>query len=169
MFSIYNTSVIRQKGESQNWCFKKTKHVKFSEKTNLSNPLICTRTCAYQGVRNVRFFEKFDVFCFLETPVLRFALLPYYRRTISCPIWSIFISGLYLRSSFDLVLLLFLLFISCTYISCVYILLQLDWLALIGLWIHSSLYLCGYHWTLKHYLKTNLSCCWQYFQKSLKG
>ena len=24
--------------------------------------------------------EKFDVLCFLETPVLRFALLPYYRR-----------------------------------------------------------------------------------------
>ena len=27
-----NSSVIRQKGESQNWCFKKTKHAKFSEK-----------------------------------------------------------------------------------------------------------------------------------------
>ena len=40
------SSVIRQKGESHNGCFKKTKHAKFS-----------------------------------ETPVLRFALLPYYRRT----------------------------------------------------------------------------------------
>ena len=28
----YNTSGIRQKGESQNGCFKKTKHAKFSEK-----------------------------------------------------------------------------------------------------------------------------------------
>ena len=27
--------------------------------------------------------EKFDVLCFLETPVLRFALLPYYRRNIT--------------------------------------------------------------------------------------
>ena len=27
------SSVIRQKGESQNECFKKTKHVKFSEKS----------------------------------------------------------------------------------------------------------------------------------------
>ena len=27
-----NSSVIRQKGESQNGCFKKTKHAKFSEK-----------------------------------------------------------------------------------------------------------------------------------------
>ena len=74
------SSVIRQKSESQNRCLKKTKHVKFYEKTNISNPLICTRTCTYQGVRNVRFFRKFDVPCFLETPVLRFALLPYYRR-----------------------------------------------------------------------------------------
>ena len=36
-----NSSVIRQKGESQNGCFKKTKHAKFSEK----------RTCAYQGIK----------------------------------------------------------------------------------------------------------------------
>ena len=28
-----NLSVIRQKGGSKNGCFKKTKHVKFSEKT----------------------------------------------------------------------------------------------------------------------------------------
>ena len=49
-----NSSVIRQKGESQNGCFKKTKHAKFSEKCS--------------------FFGKFGVLCFLETPVLRFAL-----------------------------------------------------------------------------------------------
>ena len=73
-------SLIRQKGESQNGCFKKTKHTKFSEKWNISYPLIRTHTCAYQGVRNVRFFGKFDVLCFLETPVFRFALLPYCRR-----------------------------------------------------------------------------------------
>ena len=41
--SSNNSSVIRQKGESQNGCFKKTKHAKFSEKTNISNPLIRTR------------------------------------------------------------------------------------------------------------------------------
>ena len=28
-------------------------------------------SCAYQGVKNVRFFGKFDVLCFLETPALR--------------------------------------------------------------------------------------------------
>ena len=35
------------------------------------------RMCAYQRVRNVRFFGKFGVLCFLETPVLRFVLLPH--------------------------------------------------------------------------------------------
>ena len=44
------------------------------QKTNISYPLIPTRTCAYQGVRNVRFFGKFDVLCFLETPVFRFTV-----------------------------------------------------------------------------------------------
>ena len=40
--------------------------------------------CAYQGVKNVRFSENSTCLCFLETPVLRFALLPYYRRTMKC-------------------------------------------------------------------------------------
>ena len=31
-------SVIRQKGESENGCFKKTKHVKFSEKRTFLTP-----------------------------------------------------------------------------------------------------------------------------------
>ena len=33
-----NSSVIRQKGESQNGCFKKTKHAKFSEKRTFPTP-----------------------------------------------------------------------------------------------------------------------------------
>ena len=37
-------------------------------------------TCAYQWVRNVRFSENLACSGFLETPVLRFALLSYYRR-----------------------------------------------------------------------------------------
>ena len=40
---------------------------------------MCAYTCAYQGVRNVRFSENLTSF-FPETLVLRFALLPYYRR-----------------------------------------------------------------------------------------
>ena len=48
-------------------------------KTNISYPLIRTRTCS----KKCSFFRKFGVFCFLETPVLRFALLPYYQRNTS--------------------------------------------------------------------------------------
>ena len=51
-----------QKGESKNWCFKKTMLVKFS----VSEGKKCS------------FFGKFDVLCFLETPLLRFAVLPCY-------------------------------------------------------------------------------------------
>ena len=40
---------------------------------------ISRRTCAYQGC-DLRMTYAYDVLCFLETPVLRFALLPYYRR-----------------------------------------------------------------------------------------
>ena len=58
MLNAVNSSVTRQKGDSQNGCFKKAKHVKFFEK------------------------RKFDVLRFLEAPVLRLALLSYYRRTI---------------------------------------------------------------------------------------
>ena len=32
------------------------------------------------GRKKCSFFKKFGVFCFPETPVLRFALLPYYRQ-----------------------------------------------------------------------------------------
>ena len=40
----HNSPVIRQKGESQNGGNKKTKHVKFSEKMNISYPLIRTQS-----------------------------------------------------------------------------------------------------------------------------
>ena len=62
---------------------QKNKACQIFGKTNISYLLICTRTCAYQGVRNVRFLEKFVVLCFLETPVLRFALLAYYRGILN--------------------------------------------------------------------------------------
>ena len=37
-FQNVNSSVIRQKGESQNGCFKNTKHAKFSEKQTFLTP-----------------------------------------------------------------------------------------------------------------------------------
>ena len=61
------SSVIRQKGKSQNGCFKKTKRQIF-RKTNISYPLIRKRMCAYQGVKNVRFLEKLASFVFLKHP-----------------------------------------------------------------------------------------------------
>ena len=60
-----NSSVIRQKGESQKGGNKKAKHVKFSEKPY---PLIRKRTCAYQGVRNVCFSKNLACFAFLLPP-----------------------------------------------------------------------------------------------------
>ena len=41
------------------------------------------RTCAYQGVKFFFFCGKFAVLCFLETPVLRFPLLPYCGRYLN--------------------------------------------------------------------------------------
>ena len=72
IYFLYGSSVIWQKGESQNGCFKKTKHAKFSEKKNMC---LCL-----SGGKKYSSFGKFGVFSFLETPVLRFALLPYYQR-----------------------------------------------------------------------------------------
>ena len=57
-----NTSVIRQKGEAQNGCFKKRKQAKFSEKEHFW-PL-----CCYQGVKNVRFSENLVCFVLLKHP-----------------------------------------------------------------------------------------------------
>ena len=59
------SSVIRQEGESQNECFKKIEHVKFSEKQTF---FYAVRTCAYQGVKNVRFSENLRCLVFLEHP-----------------------------------------------------------------------------------------------------
>ena len=42
---------------------------------NISYPYVCV-----SGGKKYSFFGKFGGLCFLETPVLRFALLPYYRR-----------------------------------------------------------------------------------------
>ena len=44
----------KAKGEFKNGGNKKTNHAKFSEKIpNISQPLIHTRTCTYQGAKNV--------------------------------------------------------------------------------------------------------------------
>ena len=45
-------------------------------------PDMHTHVCV-SGGKKCSFFGKFGVFCFLVTPVLRFALLPYYRRNVN--------------------------------------------------------------------------------------
>ena len=87
---VLNSSVIRQKGESQNGCFKKTKQCQIFQKTNISHPLTRTHTSAYQGVRNVRFSEIWLAFFSWNTrfEIRPFVLLPtnYSRKERS---WSI--------------------------------------------------------------------------------
>ena len=91
MLKVYNNNMapeivndislgIRQKGKSQNECFKKAKHAKISEKqTFLTPPDTHTHMCVLGG-KKCLFFGNFGVLCFLETPVLIFALLHYYQR-----------------------------------------------------------------------------------------
>ena len=71
--SFCEFTAIRQKGKSQNGCYKKIKRAK--------------STCAYQGGggggrEKCSFLKNFGMLCFLVTPVLRCALLllPYYRQ-----------------------------------------------------------------------------------------
>ena len=73
------SSIVRQKGESQNDVSRK-KAPQIFRKTNISYPLIRTRTCPYQKVRKCSFFGKFDVLCVLETPIMRLAFLSYRWR-----------------------------------------------------------------------------------------
>ena len=93
------SSVIRPKDESQNGCFEKTKHAKFSKKTDFLPPDTHTWVCVSEG-KKCLFVGKIDLFCFLETPILRFALLPYYQRGVPLakdkfwkPVTSDYISG----------------------------------------------------------------------------
>ena len=60
-------------GESQNGCFKKTKHVKCSKSKHFLSPDTHTYVCV-SGGKKCSFFGKFDVLCFPEKPVSRFTL-----------------------------------------------------------------------------------------------
>ena len=71
-----SSSLIRQKGESQNGRFKKTRHVKFLEKRTFLTPWY--DVCVSEGEKCL-LLGKFGVLCFLNTSFLWFTLLPYYR------------------------------------------------------------------------------------------
>ena len=74
---IFRYVVVIRQTESQNGCLKKTKHAKFSEKWTFLTPHVCI-----SGGKKCLLFGKFSVHCLLETPILRFALLPYYWRCV---------------------------------------------------------------------------------------
>ena len=56
---LYTLPIIGKNGESQNGGYKIAKHAKFSKKIAISNHLIRTCTCEYQGVIKCLFFGKF--------------------------------------------------------------------------------------------------------------
>ena len=56
----------KAKGRISKRKFQENKARQIFSKTNISYPLMHTRTCAYQGVRNVCFFGKFGVLFFLK-------------------------------------------------------------------------------------------------------
>ena len=82
---LKSSSVIRQKGESQNGCFKITKHVKFSKKRTFLAPDMHTYVCVSEG-KKYSFFKKFSVFCcFWNT---RFEIHPFVLLPTSCGLQS---------------------------------------------------------------------------------
>ena len=56
----------KPKGRISKRVFQENKARQIFWKTNISYPLTRTRTCAYQGVRNVRFSENLACFVFLK-------------------------------------------------------------------------------------------------------
>ena len=63
----------KKKGQILKWVFQENKARQIFRKTIISYLPIRTHKCLI--------FGKFDVLCLLESPVLRFALLPYYRHS----------------------------------------------------------------------------------------
>ena len=88
------TSVRRQKRESQNECFMKTKDVKlFEKRTFFYSWYIHARTCAYHGIKNVRFLWNLACFVFSKHTFwgLSFCLITNEKRLqkIMSPTWSL--------------------------------------------------------------------------------
>ena len=69
---------IKAKGWISERVFQENKASQIFRKTNISYPLI---VCV-SGGKKCSFFGKFGVLCFLETPVLRFTLSPYYQQIV---------------------------------------------------------------------------------------
>ena len=70
--------VNKAKGRISKRMFQESKARQNFQKANISYKYVCVS----RGKKCLS-FGNFGVLCFLETPVLRFALLPYYRRFIA--------------------------------------------------------------------------------------
>ena len=58
--NLHNIYMIWYSINTQSYYGSSTKYVrKIFQKTNISNPLMRIRTCAYKGVRNVSFLKNF--------------------------------------------------------------------------------------------------------------
>ena len=55
----------KARGKTSKQALQGNKAGQIFQETNISYPLICTRTCSYQGLRNVRFSENLVCFVFL--------------------------------------------------------------------------------------------------------
>ena len=70
----------KKKGWISKRVFQEKKACQIFQKMIISYTMIHIRPFAYKGGgKKCSLFEKFGVLCFLETPVMGFALLPYYR------------------------------------------------------------------------------------------
>ena len=68
--------------QSKTWNSTKSKVRPFFAVEILTQNLVCAYVCV-SGGKKCSFFGKFGVLCFLEIPVLKFALLPYYRPIVN--------------------------------------------------------------------------------------
>ena len=91
--NVRNTisSVIRQKGGSQNGCFKKTKHTKFSKKRTFLTPCYAHVMFVSRKIWRALFSWK------TRFEISPFALLPtIYKTILTCWWWTIY-NGLWLH------------------------------------------------------------------------
>ena len=68
-FLIISIAIIwrnKTKWRISKWVFQENKAGQIFRKANISFPLKCASTCAYQGVRNVGFSENLACFVFLK-------------------------------------------------------------------------------------------------------
>ena len=85
--------------------------------------------CVWGG-KKCLFFGKFDVLCFLETPVLIFALWPYYRRIIFCFCQETISQSMTMKSIIS----------TCKWTRCLWL---VFWFVIRTLAVYGNSYLCN--------------------------